>query len=362
MIVLKKALSMVLVTVLLTGVLAGCGGGSESAKGTDVIKVNDTTLDSNYVDTRIEQIFKQNQLESDDAYSGYYKSQIISGLVETELMVQEAKKRGIEVSDEDKENYKKDLIETSYGSEDNFKAYLEEYNISDDILDRMLEEKLYYDKLVENLKSEITVDAQAYYDENKDSFNVGDQVRASHILVKDEDTAKKIIAKLDKGEDFAKLAEEYSTDTASKAQGGDLGFFTAEEMVTEFSDAAFALEKGKYTTEPVKTSYGYHVILCTDKKAAHQQTFDEVKDELTETLENQEVQTKYTELMTSLREKATIEYLSDDYNPEKLAEKAQEEIAKEAEKSESSATAESSATEETTDAAVESSAAEEQAE
>ena len=109
----------------MTGVLAGCGGGSESAKGTDVIKVNDTTLDSNYVDTRIEQIFKQNQLESDDAYSGYYKSQIISGLVETELMVQEAKKRGIEVSDEDKENYKKDLIETSYGSEDNFKAYLE---------------------------------------------------------------------------------------------------------------------------------------------------------------------------------------------------------------------------------------------
>ena len=112
---MKKALSMVLVTVLLTGVLAGCGGGSESAKGTDVIKVNDTTLDSNYVDTRIEQIFKQNQLESDDAYSGYYKSQIISGLVETELMVQEAKKRGIEVSDEDKEMFSSELGITESG-------------------------------------------------------------------------------------------------------------------------------------------------------------------------------------------------------------------------------------------------------
>lgn len=356
---MKKKLSILLVTVLMTGMLTACGGSSGSSDGEAVIKVNDTSLGKDYVDKRIDQIFQQNQLESDDAYSDYYKSQIIQGLVDTELMVQEAKSRDITVTDEEKEEYKTNLIEKSYGSEDNFKAYLEEYDISDDVLDRMLEEKLYYDKLMEDLKKDVTVDAQAYYDENKDQFNVEDQVQASHILVDDEDTAKEIIAKLDKGEDFADLAAEYSTDSATKDNGGELGYFTADQMVTEFSDAAFALEVGKYTTEPVKTSYGYHVILCTDKQAAHQQTFDEVKDDLTERLTAQEVNTKYQELMTTLEKEATIEYLSDDYNPETLAQKAQEAMAAASAESSSSATSESTTTAESSSASEESSATEE---
>ncbi|MDO4281871.1 MAG: peptidylprolyl isomerase [Peptococcaceae bacterium] len=335
---MKKAFAMLLVAVMSASVLAGCGSSSADSQmgGEEVIKVNDTALHKNYVDARIDQVFKQNQLESDDAFSGYYKSQIITGLVETELMVQEAKERGIEVSDEDKENYKSELIEQSYGSQENFDSYLSEYNISDDMLDRMLEEKLYYDKLIDELKKDVKVDPETYYNEHKDEFNVGDQVKAAHILVEDEDTAKKIIKKLDDGEDFAKLAKEYSKDTATADQGGELGYFTADKMVTEFSDAAFALEKGKYTETPVKTSYGYHIILCEDKQAAHQQTYDEVKDELTETLTNQEVQSKYQELIEKRKKDSKIEYLSDDYNPDKLVAKAEEEMAKQQEDSSAS--------------------------
>lgn len=336
---MKKALAMLLVTVMAAGLFAGCSGSSDDMGGEDVIKVNDTALTKNYVDARIDQIFKQNQLESDDSFSGYYKAQIINGLVETELMVQDAKAKGIEVTDDEKSEFRQNLIDQTYGSEENFQAYLDEYNVSDDMFDRMVEEKLYYDKYLDILKEDITVDAQSYYDENSDQFDVADQVDAKHILVDDKETAEDIIKQLDDGADFAELAKEYSTDTATAQQGGELGYFTADQMITEFSDAAFALEPGEYTKEPVETSYGYHVILCEDKKAAHHQSFDEVKDELTEQLTDQEVQTKYYDAMSALQEDATIEYLSDDYNPDKLIEEAQK--AMEAEQSADSSAAES---------------------
>ena len=326
MIILKKALAMLLVTVMAAGLFAGCSSNDDMG-GEDVIKVNDTALTKNYVDARINQIFQQNQLESDDAYAGYYKSQIINGLVETELMVQDAKNKGIEITEDEKESFKQNLIDQTYGSEENFQAYLDEYNVSDEMLNRMIEEKLYYDKYIDQIKSGITVDAEAYYNENSDQFDVADQVKAKHILVDDKETAEDIIKQLDEGADFSELAKEYSTDSATAQQGGELGYFTADEMITEFSDAAFALEVGQYTKEPVETSYGYHVILCEDKKAAHHQTFDEVKDELTDQLTDQEVQSKYYEIMDQLKQDANIEYLSDDYNPDKLVEAAEAQMA-----------------------------------
>lgn len=324
---MKKAFAMLLVTVMAASLFAGCSSKSDDMGGEDVIMVNDTALTKNYVDARIEQIFQQNQLQSDNDYAGYYKAQIINGLVETELMVQDAKNKGIEVSDDDIASFKQDLIDQTYGSEENFQSYLDEYNISDDMVNRMIEEKLYYDQYLDKIKEDITVDPETYYNENSDQFDVADQVKARHILVDDEDTAKDIIKQLDDGADFAELAKEYSTDTATAQDGGELGYFTADQMITEFSDAAFALEPGQYTEEPVKTTYGYHIILCEDKKAAHHQTYDEVKDDLTEQLTNQQVQSKYYELMEQLRSDATIEYLSDDYNPDKLVEEAESKMA-----------------------------------
>lgn len=335
MIILKKALAMLLATVMAAGLFAGCSSNDDMG-GEDVIKVNDTALTKNYVDARINQIFQQNQLESDDTYSGYYKSQIISGLVETELMVQDAKNKGIEITDDEKKSFRQDLIDQTYGSEENLQAYLDEYNVSDEMLDRMIEEKLYYDKYIELIKSDISVDAESYYNENSDQFDVADQVKAKHILVEDKETAEDIIKQLDEGADFSELAKEYSTDSATAQQGGELGYFTADEMITEFSDAAFALEVGQYTEEPVETSYGYHVILCEDKQTAHHQTFDEVKDELTEQLTNQEVQTKYYDMMDQLKQEATIEYLSDDYNPDKLIEEAEAQMAEDTQDSSAS--------------------------
>jgi parvulin-like peptidyl-prolyl isomerase len=84
-------------------------------------------------------------------------------------------------------------------------------------------------------------------------------VHARHILVETEDEAKKVLERIQAGEDFAAVAKELSTDTGSKEEGGDLGWFPRGMMVTEFEDAAFALEAGQ-TSEPVKSSFGYHII------------------------------------------------------------------------------------------------------
>ena len=106
-----------------------------------------------------------------------------------------------------------------------------------------------------------------------------EEVHARHILVPTEDEAKKIIAQLDKGADFAALAKQESKDPGAQ-NGGDLGFFKKGDMVPEFATAAFALQPGKYTETPVKTQFGYHIIKVEERRVAPPPTFDQVKAEL----------------------------------------------------------------------------------
>lgn len=136
---------------------------------------------------------------------------------------------------------------------------------------------------------------QKYYDEN-----VYGDISCKHILITpaanadatDDDKekaekdalnlAKDIIKKLKNGENFDDLAKKYSNDSSNAEKGGDLGYFNKGEMVTEFEEAAFALKVGKYTTTPVKTKYGYHIILKTDEK--EKQSLEDKKDEIIESL------------------------------------------------------------------------------
>jgi peptidyl-prolyl cis-trans isomerase C len=107
-----------------------------------------------------------------------------------------------------------------------------------------------------------------------------EEVHARHILVDDEATAKKIIAELDKGADFATLAKQYSKDPGAAARGGDLGFFKKSEMVPTFADAAFALQPGQITQTPVHTQFGWHVIQVMARRRAPQPTFEQARDGL----------------------------------------------------------------------------------
>ena len=144
-----------------------------------------------------------------------------------------------------------------------------------------------------------------YFEENKESFNEEEQVKASHILVKDEKTAKEVIEKLNAGEDFAELAKEYSTDEGSAEEGGDLGYFEYGDMVEEFSEAAFNLEEGEIS-EPVKSDYGYHIIKVTGKKEAKEATFEDHKEEIKTILFDNEINSKYQDWLDETKDKYKI--------------------------------------------------------
>jgi peptidyl-prolyl cis-trans isomerase C len=128
---------------------------------------------------------------------------------------------------------------------------------------------------------EATTDAEvkARYDKEIAALPKQEEVKAAHILVKTEDEAKAIIAKLDKGEDFATLAKENSQDS-NKDDGGDLGWFGPGRMVPEFEEAAFGLEKGAYTKTPVKTQFGFHIIKVEDKRDAPPPALEQVQDQV----------------------------------------------------------------------------------
>jgi peptidyl-prolyl cis-trans isomerase C len=152
---------------------------------------------------------------------------------------------------------------------------------------------------------------KAAYDKYVKDAPPREEVKARHILVPTEAEAKAVIDQLKKGADFATLAKEKSTDPAAKSSGGDLGWFTKDQMVPEFADAAFKLKKGEFTETPVKTQFGWHVIKVEDQRTATTPTFEQAKPQLSQVVAREIVADKMKELKTS----AKIELFKPDGSP-----------------------------------------------
>jgi len=123
-----------------------------------------------------------------------------------------------------------------------------------------------------------------------------EEIQARHILVPTEAEAKDIIEQLKKGADFATLAKEKTTDPSGKASGGDLGYFTKQDMVPEFAEAAFALKKGEFSQTPVKTQFGWHVIKVEDRREQKPGTYEQVAPQIAAQMSQQIVGKKLAEL------------------------------------------------------------------
>ena len=164
------------------------------------------------------------------------------------------------------------------------------------------------DQIVRNVYIDRQIDAQLTqkkllkaYQDMLEAMGDVEETKARHILVQDEEKAREVITKLNEGGDFEALAKEYSTGPSAQ-NGGELGWFAKNEMVPEFAEAAFALEPGKHTAEPVKTQFGWHVIMAEERRTRPEPEFEAVKPQL----EAQLRQAVLTELVEGWQKEAKI--------------------------------------------------------
>lgn len=192
----------------------------------------------------------------------------------SQMMLNKALLDKYEVSDEEA---KKQVDAAKEQMGDKFEVALEQVGLKNE------------NELKEKMKPEIALEKaiRATVTDKDVKDNHKPEMKVSHILVKDEKTAKEVKEKINNGEDFTALAKQYSEDTGSKEQGGEIAGFAPGQTVKEFEEAAYKLDAGQ-VSEPIKTSYGYHIIKVTDKKEL--KPFDEVKDTIRKDLEQQRLQ------------------------------------------------------------------------
>ena len=186
---------------------------------------------------------------------------LLERIIDSKLVVQEGKK----TKTNDDPAFKKRM------------AFVEEQVLQDFWIQREISRLVTLEKI------------QARYQERLKSMPPEEEVHARHILVATEDEAKAIIAELKKGTPFDKIAKEKSTDKASGAEGGDLGWFKKSDMVKEFADAAFDLKKGQTSEAPTKTQFGYHVISIDDRRTAPPPALEELSEQIREELAREAV-------------------------------------------------------------------------
>jgi peptidyl-prolyl cis-trans isomerase C len=253
-------------------VLSACDVAKSNAPAKSGIAatVNGTAINDSRVDLMIKQSAAQGQPDSPEL-----RAKIIDHLAMQLIVAKEATKKGLEKSPEVAEQL--ELARQSILAS----AFVQDYLKKNPVSDQML---------------------AAEYDKIKGMVSAS-EFKARHILVKDEAEAKEIIARLNKNpKAFEALAKEKSIDPGSKANGGDLGWFDPQAMVPEFGAALAALEKGKFSQEPVKSSFGYHVILLEDTRAKQFPSLEEVKPMLEQQVQQQNLKT----LLDDMKSKAKI--------------------------------------------------------
>lgn len=353
----KKIFSALALSALL---LTGC---SFTPKDT-IIKVNGESITQTQFDDVMNKaigssVFAQMGVDiKNDKNSFLYlmlKEKVVNELIVKKLIDQEINKRKINITQEDMDTELKSIIE-KVGSKEKFDEILKQNGVTAAQFKNDLSDEVKVKKLVSMLATTKVTDADAlkFYKENLNKFKYDDKVRASHILISanpeeirnkiisdpankglskvavqklidDEmksrlEKAKKILADVKKNPaSFADLAKKISEDPVSAKQGGDLGFFTKQEMVEPFSKVAFS-QKPNTISDVVQTPYGYHIILVKDRMAAAQEPFEKVKTEITSYLENQENVKVLETLIDSLKKQAKIEYINSEYDPAKIQE------------------------------------------
>ena len=356
-----------LATVALSAILfTGCGIKSAQT----IIKVNDKKITQAQFDESFNKqtnngMIAQLGINVKDGKNNFLyfliKERVVNELIVRALREQEMARRDIKVSKDDIDNAVKEIVD-KVGSKEQLEQILKQNGISAGDFRKDLTQEVKMKKLAKELGNSDVSDAEAkkYYNENIKRFKYPEKVRAAHILIsvnpqeieeiitsnkenaglsKEEikkkvdaeiaakkAKAEKVLAEVKKDpSQFAKVAKENSDDTTTAVKGGELGFFSAQEMVPEFSKAAFAM-KPNTVSGIVQTQFGYHIIMVTDRMAAGQEPFEKVKNDIKGYLQNQKQLQLIDNLVESLKKNAKIEYVNSEFDPAAIRKEVQSEI------------------------------------
>lgn len=239
-------------------------------------KVNDIEITQGDIQAFLHSLGQQTAMQIQSQPDGLER--IVYELVNQNLMYLEAKDKNLEEDEafkSDLENAKKNLL-IQYS----VNKFLKAITVTDE-------------------------EVKEYFEANQEQFKKPEAMTASHILVEDEDLANEILKNIKNGQSFEDAAKEHST-CPSKDRGGDLGEFTRGSMVPEFEDAAFASDLG-LVDQAVKTEFGYHIIKVVEKNEAQTPDFEEVKEQVKQTMIQSKQQEAYMEKTNELKEKYTVE-------------------------------------------------------
>jgi peptidyl-prolyl cis-trans isomerase C len=331
----KSAFKFILLSVVVAAI-AGCGGDGKKESGEEmdtpsadkpeyVARVDGEIIGEKEVSQELSMIKQQmsGRVSAEQLLSmePMLKQQAVTNLVNRMLLAHAAVKENI-VVDAEQVDAKLEEIRGNFPDEDAFAAQLTRSGMTPEEFRQEVERGMQLEELIDmktaGIESPTDAEAREFYDSNIGRFSTSERVRASHILMKVEESDSELVRvqkkqkieelheKLVAGGDIAALAAENS-DCPSKSKGGDLGFFGRGQMVKPFEDAAFALDVGE-VSPVVETRFGYHVIKVTDKEDAGVTSFEETKDGIIDYLANMKKQDAMNAYVTTLREDASIEY------------------------------------------------------
>lgn len=346
----------VLLTLLASALIfSGCG-----FKKDVIIKVNNQAITKAQFDKAYQKASKNSQLAQmgidipEDENNLMYlmvKDRVINELIVKELVRQEMEKRNITVSNDETKKERQKMID-KIGSKEKFNDILNQNGISNSQFEEDLAQEIKMKKLVNIIHPVNVTDAQAkaFYNKNVSKFKYPDKVRASHILIaanpvemkehlKSKNTSmteeeinikvqEEMLQRYQKAisiekqikntpEKFEAIARDESDDTVTAKNGGDIGFFAQKDMVKPFADVAFK-QKPNTISEVVQTPYGFHIIKVTDRKAAGQEPFLKVKEQLKQYLAAQEQVKALEQYLNGLKARAVVQYVNDSYDPVKI--------------------------------------------
>lgn len=296
--------------------------GSQAASG-KVAAVNGTAITQADFDREVElaqRRFAGRGRSPGDSELLALKQGVLENLINRELLYQESQNRGIKIEEITiTEQY--ELLKKRFPHETDFRNALSKLNFSEAGMKLQIKRDLAIQQLItKQFVQKVTItdkESKAYYDSHLQAFRRPEQVRASHILISVDgsaDEAQKAAArkkiediqkKLNKGEDFAALAREFS-QCPSGSRGGDLGYLGRRQLVKPFEEVAFALPPGQ-VSDIVETSFGYHLITVIEKRPETLIGYEEIKVKLQEYLKQQQVEKQVDLYIEELKGKANVE-------------------------------------------------------